>query len=49
MIALDPQTSQRVLAASRTTWFWYHSMKDLSGRSLANDEAGWLDVVRNHA
>ena len=43
MIALDPQTSQRVLAASRTTWFWYHSMKDLSGRSLANDEAGWLD------
>ena len=42
MIALDPATSQKVLVASRTTWFWYHSMKDLSGRSLADDAAGWL-------
>lgn len=44
MIALDPATSQKVLAASRTTWFWYHSMKDLSGRSIADENAGWLDM-----
>lgn len=43
MIALDPETSRRVFAASRTVWFWYHSLKDLSGLSLRDGPEGWFD------
>ena len=42
MISLDIETSQRVFKASRTLWFWYHSMKDLSGRSIEDPQAGWI-------
>lgn len=43
MISLDPETSRKVFAASRSVWFWYHSLKDLSGLSLKDENAGWLD------
>jgi alpha-beta hydrolase superfamily lysophospholipase len=43
MCSLDPETSRRVLAASRTTWFWYQSMKDLSGHSIDDESEGWFD------
>jgi glutathione S-transferase len=42
MISMDPETSSRVFKASRTVWFWYHSMKDLSGLSIADEDEGWL-------
>jgi hypothetical protein len=43
MISLDPQTAQRVFAASRTVVFWYHSVKDLSGLSVRDEAGGWID------
>lgn len=46
MINLDPETSRRVFNASRTLWFWYHSMKDLSGHSIKHESEGWLEPTQ---
>lgn len=43
MISLDPETSRKVFSYSRSAWFWYHSMKELSGVSLKDENAGWFD------
>ena len=46
MVAIDPETSRKVAAASRSVWMWYHQMKDLSGLSLAREEHGWFAADR---
>merc|ERR1712216_374541 len=43
MISLDIETSRKVFTASRTVFFWYHMMKDLSGLSLKDEKAGWFE------
>jgi len=42
MVHLDVHVSARVFDASPRVWFWVHSMRDLSGLSLQNEDAGWL-------
>lgn len=43
MISLDVETSRKVFAASRSVFFWYHSLKDLSGLSLRDESTGWFE------
>jgi len=43
MIALDVETSRKVFAASRSVFFWYHSLKDLSGFSIQDEADGWFE------
>jgi hypothetical protein len=43
MVSLDVETSRRVFAASRSVFFWYHSLKDLSGQSIEDEAAGWVE------
>ena len=42
MITLDPETSRRVFEISRSVWFWYNSIKDMSGFSIRDEGGGWF-------
>ena len=42
MITLDPETSRRVFEISRSVWFWYNSIKDMSGFSIRDEGGGWV-------
>ena len=44
MITLDPETSRRVFEISRSVWFWYNSIKDMSGFSIKDEGGGWFEL-----
>ena len=45
MITLDPETSRRVFEISRSVWFWYNSIKDMSNHDVCGIKIACLQLL----